>query len=170
LGGSSELADPCNDTSGPLFFTFVEKALASYSHTTSYENSWQELSQQHKLSFSIILPSYVAPPGSVPNPKAYAPKGLRVTVKSSSVQLRSHVVGADVGADVGALELSFSSSKVSKLGGIVGVEPFDPLLQGLSAAVFTDYFHMIFNLMMIKNGTSNKRSENGIQQNLTGSN
>jgi len=44
------------------------------------------------------------------------------------------------------------------------------VLQGLSAAVFTDYFHMIFNLMMIKNGTSNKRSENGIQQNLTGSN
>ena len=43
-------------------------------------------------------------------------------------------------------------------------------LQGLSAAVSTDYFHMIFNLMMIKNGTSNKRSENGIQQNLTSSN
>ena len=43
-------------------------------------------------------------------------------------------------------------------------------LQGLSAAVFTDYFHMIFNLIMIKNGTSNKRSENGIQQNLTSSN
>ena len=45
----------------------------------------------------------------------------------------------------------------------------EPPLQGLSAAVFTDYFHMIFNLMMIKNGTSNKRSENGIQ-NLTSSN
>jgi len=43
-------------------------------------------------------------------------------------------------------------------------------LQGLSAAVFTDYFHMIFNLMMIKNDTSNKRSENGNQQNLTSSN
>jgi len=43
-------------------------------------------------------------------------------------------------------------------------------LQGLSAAVFTDYFHMIFNLMMIKNGTSNKWSENGIQQNINSSN